>query len=76
MFEDHPTTMPGNTLELSGELSVGDVIAVETESQTHWLARDPVGWRSIAEPAPTNLSGEALSAPGVYDDIANQRPTR
>ena len=57
-------------------VSVGDVIAVETESQTHWLACDPVGWRPIAEPAPTNLSGRPLTAAGVYDHIATQRPTQ
>ncbi|GAA0908116.1 hypothetical protein Vau01_095760 [Virgisporangium aurantiacum] len=56
-------------------VSVGDVIAVETESQTHWLACDPFGWRPIAAPAPTNRSGQPLSAAGVYDHIATQRPT-
>lgn len=57
-------------------VSVGDVISIETGSRTHWLACDPFGWRPISEPAPTNLSGNPLSAAGVYDHIANQRPTR
>jgi hypothetical protein len=69
-------TMSSNTLELSGELSVGDVIALDIGSQTHLLACDPVGWRPISEPAPTDLSGRPLSAAGVYQHITDQRPNR
>jgi hypothetical protein len=45
----HPTTMPSNTFELSGELSIGDVIEIETGSRNQWLACDPSTWRPIAE---------------------------
>jgi len=47
--------MPSNTLELSGEVSVGDVIEIETGSHSQWLAGDPFTWRPIAEPS--HLSG-------------------
>ncbi len=57
-------------------VSVGDVIAIDTGSQTHWLACDPVGWRPISEPQPADLSGEPLSAASVYDHIARHRPNR
>lgn len=57
-------------------VSVGDVIAIDIGSQTHWLACDPFGWRPIREPAPTDLSGRPLSAAGVYQHITDQRPKR
>jgi hypothetical protein len=57
-------------------VSVGDVIAIDIGSQTHWLACDPVGWRPISEPAPAHLSGRPLSAAGVYQHITDQRPNR
>jgi hypothetical protein len=57
-------------------VSVGDVIAIDTGSQTHWLACDPFGWRPINEPEPTSLTGRPLSAAGVYDHIAGRRPKR
>jgi hypothetical protein len=51
------------------EWSEGDVIAIDTGSQTHWLACDRFGWRSISGPEPTRLTGRALSAAGVYHHI-------
>ncbi|HEV8563018.1 MAG TPA: hypothetical protein VGR06_42425 [Actinophytocola sp.] len=66
--------MPSNTLELSGELSVGDVVEIHTGQRSHWLACDPVGWRPIAEPAYT--CGEPLAAAVVYRHLARQRPER
>jgi len=53
-------------------VSVGDVVAIETESPTAWLACDPFGWRRITEPA--HRSGDPLSAESVYAHLANQRP--
>jgi len=57
-------------------VSVGDVIAIDTESQTRWLACDPAGWRTISAPQPTGLSGEPLSAASIYEHIARHRPNR
>jgi hypothetical protein len=51
LADDHSTTMPSNTIELSGEISAGDVIAIDTGSHSHWLACDPFTWRPIAEPS-------------------------
>ena len=57
-------------------VSVGDVIAIDTGAQTHWLACDPRGWRPISEPEPADLYGERLTAASVYAHLTNQRSSR
>ena len=55
-------------------LSVGDVVEVHTEAESHWMACDPTGWRSISEPRYT--SGDLLSAAVVYQHLAAARNQR
>jgi len=49
------------------ELSVGDVVEIDTGARREWLACDPFGWRPIDEPA--NRSGEPLSTATVYQRL-------
>jgi hypothetical protein len=74
LADDHPTTMPCNTFKLSGKLSIGDVIQVQTGQGSQWLACERFGWRLITEPA--NRSGDPLSAATVYQHLADQRAAR
>jgi len=66
----HPNIESSNTLELSGELSVGDVIEILHGEHTHWLACDPYGWRPITKPE--RRTGQPLTA-AVYQHLATQR---
>ena len=66
--------MPGSTLELSGELSAGDVIELQTGATTQWLVCDPDGWRPITEPV--NRGGTPLTAATVCRHLAARRATR
>jgi hypothetical protein len=74
LVDDHPTTVPNNTLELSGELSVGDVVEVHTGQRSQWLACEDSGWRHITPPS--NLSGQPLNAATVYRRLTEQRTKR
>ena len=55
-------------------LSVGDVVEVHTEAESHWLACDPTGWRRISEPR--YATGDLLSAAVVYQHLAAARDQR
>ena len=55
-------------------LSIGDVIEIETGSETRWLACDPYTWRPIAEPS--HRSGRPLSAATVYQHLADRQSAR
>lgn len=51
-------------------LSVGDVVHIEHEPDSQWLACDRFDWRPISEPS--NCSGEPLTAARVYQVLARR----
>jgi hypothetical protein len=74
-------TPNGETLFLSAciyrllrrrSLSVGDVVHIQRDHSHTWLTCDPSQWREIA--APANRTGEPLTAAGIHDYLAGQRP--
>ena len=53
-------------------LSVGDVLHLEHEFDSHWLACDRTGWRPISEPARSSCGGQATTAATVYQHLASR----
>ena len=74
--DGQPTFLAACVYRLLGHrsLSIGDVIEIETGSETRWLACDPYTWRAIAEPP--HRSGRSLSAATVYRHLADRRSAR
>ncbi|MCM4078282.1 hypothetical protein [Paractinoplanes hotanensis] len=52
-------------------LSAGDVIGINREETTTFLACEFTGWRTI--PSPDNRTGQALTATTVYDHLNEGR---
>ncbi|MEV6923964.1 hypothetical protein AB0M46_05550 [Dactylosporangium sp. NPDC051485] len=85
-LETRRTTPEGEAAFLAGcvyrllgfrSLSTGDVVHIEYDPASSdgtgstWLACDPFGWRPIS--APSNRTGEPLTAAKVYQHLTSQR---